>query len=46
MISTLFLVLALIAFLIGITPPPSRINWVSVGLALWAVSVLIARHIV
>lgn len=42
-ISALFLIVALICFILGAFPPAawSRVNLISLGLAFWAASVLI-----
>lgn len=45
MISTALLIAALVCFCIGVLPPATRLNWVSLGLALWAVSALATRHL-
>ena len=46
MISTALLIAALVCFCIGVLPPPTRLNWVALGLAFWAASALVIRHLV
>lgn len=40
-ISILFLILALISFILGCIPIPTRINLVALGLAFWVMSILV-----
>lgn len=41
-ISMLFLILALIAFILACIPIPTRINLIALGLAFWVLSILVA----
>lgn len=41
-VRVILLVLALVFFILGTIPVPSRINWVSAGLACWVLSLIVA----
>lgn len=45
MISLILLIAAFVLFVLGAVPIPSRVNLMSAGLACWALSAIIARHL-